>query len=69
MAAARADGTTSLREVVGEIDAWLDAAGLDALDPPAAHDLARPRAIEIGAALNRWSSLRVVRAKRETTRG
>jgi predicted ABC-class ATPase len=47
----------SLFELIRELETWLDEAGLDALDPPAAYDLSRPRPFELAAALNRWRAL------------
>ena len=56
-----------LRDVLDELDALIDAEGLDVLDPfarrgqsPAA--LARPRRFEIAAAINRLRTLRVSRS-------
>jgi predicted ABC-class ATPase len=60
----RMDPAKSILALLDELDAWLDSEGLDALDPPAAHDLARPRRFEIAAALNRWRTLRVHRPDR-----
>ncbi len=57
----------SLPEVLDALDAWLDEAGLDALDTRA--DLARPRRFEIAAALSRLRTLQVESAtfdERET---
>jgi predicted ABC-class ATPase len=63
-AADRMEEGKEMGALVREIDAWLDEAGLDALDPPAAYDLARPRTFEIAAAINRWRSLTVMRGDR-----
>ncbi len=60
-AAGRMEEGKEMGALVREIDAWLDEAGLDALDPPAAYDLARPRRFDVAAAINRWRSLTVVR--------
>ena len=49
------DGAT-LPQVLDALDALLDRAGLDALQP---YNLARPRRFEIAAAINRLRSLRV----------
>jgi hypothetical protein len=59
------DGRRTIAEVLAALDAELDRAGLDLLAPrPGEHpgDLARPRPLEIAAALNRLRSLRVRRA-------
>jgi len=56
--ARRMDGKLGLAELVEQADAWLDTEGIDALDRPAAYDLARPRRFELAAALNRWRQLR-----------
>jgi predicted ABC-class ATPase len=58
------DGAATLREVLDELDALLDADGLDVLDPwrrPPCHpgNLARPRRFEIAAAINRLRSVRM----------
>jgi predicted ABC-class ATPase len=58
------DGKTPLAEVLDQLDALLDEAGLDVLDPfhqPGRHPgrFARPRRFEIAAAINRIRSLRV----------
>jgi hypothetical protein len=58
------DGKTSLREVVEKLEAFFDAEGLDALDPfhRGGHhpgNFARPRGLEIAAAINRLRTLRV----------
>jgi predicted ABC-class ATPase len=53
-AARRMEAGKDLASLVREIDGWLDAEGLDALDPPAAYDLSRPRRFEIAGAINRW---------------
>ena len=47
--------------LVDEVEARLDAEGLDSLDPPVAYDLSRPRRFELAAALNRWRALLVAR--------
>lgn len=57
------DGRSSLREVIDELERFLDDDGLDALDPFARAgehpgELARPRKQEIAAAINRLRSLR-----------
>jgi predicted ABC-class ATPase len=65
LAAARfMDGRATLREVVARLEALLDEAGLGALAPrgrPGEHpgNLARPRGLEIAAAINRLRTLRV----------
>ncbi len=51
--------------LVDEVEARLDADGVDSLDPPAAYDFARPRRFELAAALNRWRALGVDRAEPE----
>jgi predicted ABC-class ATPase len=56
----------SLREVVDELESFLDDEGLDRLDPfqkPGAHpgNFARPRRFEIAAAINRLRTLRMER--------
>lgn len=58
------DGERSLAEILDALDAFLDEAGLDPLDPfhrPSRHPgaLARPRRFEIASAINRMRSLRV----------
>jgi predicted ABC-class ATPase len=58
------DGRRTLREILAELEAFLDAAGLDALDPRGGGEghpgrYARPRAAEVAAALNRLRTLRV----------
>ncbi len=52
---------TGVTGLLNDLERWLDAGGLDALDPPAAYDLARPRRFEIAAALFRCRALRVRR--------
>jgi predicted ABC-class ATPase len=64
-AAARMEGGADIAAVCDDLEKLLEEAGLDALDPPAAYDLSRPRRFEIGAALNRWRSLRFRRPDRE----
>ena len=56
------DGTTSITEALAEIDAMLDAQGIDGITGHRAHPghLARPRTQEIAAALNRFRGLRLV---------
>ncbi|WGP06666.1 ABC-ATPase domain-containing protein [Bacillus subtilis] len=56
------DGTTSITEALTEIDAMLDAQGIDGITGHHAHPghLARPRTQEIAAALNRFRGLRLV---------
>jgi predicted ABC-class ATPase len=56
-AARQMDGGLTLASLVGELDAWLDREGIDALDRPVAYDLSRPRRFELAAALNRWRGL------------
>jgi predicted ABC-class ATPase len=63
-ASKRMDEAKTVAILVRELDAWLDEAGLDAVDAPIAYDLARPRRHEIAAALNRWRALRVRRPDR-----
>ena len=58
------DGKTTLREVVEGVEKLLDAEGLDLLDPrhrPGRHpgNLARPRGLEIAAAINRLRTVRM----------
>ncbi|HEU5423289.1 MAG TPA: ABC-ATPase domain-containing protein [Nitrolancea sp.] len=56
------DGRRTIAEGLARLDADLDRAGLDLLAPqPGEHpgDLARPRMLEVAAALNRLRSLRV----------
>jgi predicted ABC-class ATPase len=60
-AADRMADTKTMRDLLGEINVWLDEAGLDALDPPAVYDLSRPRSFDLAAAINRWRSLAVAR--------
>ncbi|WP_152345740.1 ABC-ATPase domain-containing protein [Brevibacterium sp. CFH 10365] len=56
------DGKTPITEALTEIEAMLDAQGIDGLTGHRAHPghLARPRAQEIAAALNRFRGLRLV---------
>ena len=56
------DGKTSITEALAEIDAMLDAQGIDGITGHRAHPghLARPRTQEIAAALNRFRGLRLV---------
>ena len=56
------DGQTSITEARAEIDAMLDAQGIDGITGHRAHPghLARPRTQEIAAALNRFRGLRLV---------
>ena len=56
------DGTTSITEALTEIDAMLDAQGIDGITGHRAHPghLARPRTQEIASALNRFRGLRLV---------
>lgn len=63
----------TLRELLERIEAWLASEGLDALEPfhrPGTHpgELARPRRLEIAAAINRLRTLRV-RQRRGEARG
>ena len=58
------DGTATLREVIHRVECLFDAEGLDALDPHhrVGHhpgNFARPRALEIAAAINRLRTLRM----------
>ncbi len=58
------DGRTPLREVVDRLEAFFDAEGLDALDPfhRGEHhpgNFARPRGLEVAAAINRLRSVRM----------
>ncbi len=60
----RIDGDATLCELLSRLEAELAAEGLDDLDPrhrPGAHpgELARPRSLEIAAAINRLRTLRV----------
>ncbi len=48
----------SVCEIVDAFDERLDRDGLDALAPPRAFELSRPRRFEIAAAINRWRALR-----------
>jgi predicted ABC-class ATPase len=65
LAASRSmDGKAMLREVVQRVEAFFDAEGLDALDPfhRGSHhpgNFARPRGLEVAAAINRLRSLRM----------
>lgn len=56
-----ADGTRSLREIVGLIDAEVSERGLAVLSPFSGHpgDYARPRRHELAAAFNRLRTLRI----------
>jgi predicted ABC-class ATPase len=68
------DGARTLREVLERVEAFLDEEGLDGLDPfhrPEHHpgNLARPRALEIAAAINRMRSLRMVQRARGNSPG
>lgn len=56
------NGQTSITEALAEVDAMLDAQGIDGITGHRAHPghLARPRAQEIAAALNRFRGLRLV---------
>jgi hypothetical protein len=58
------DGKAMLREVVQRVEDFFDAEGLDALDPfhRGGHhpgNFARPRGLEVAAAINRLRSLRM----------
>ena len=53
------DGERSLAQLLDEIEAQLDARGLEALAEPGFGDRARPRRFEIAAALNRLRTLRL----------
>ena len=58
------DGRATLREVLAKLDAFFDREGLDALDPfhRGGHhpgNFARPRGLEIAAAINRLRTLRM----------
>jgi predicted ABC-class ATPase len=57
----RAAPGKTVAALLDEAEAWLDETGLDALDPPAAYDLARPRRHEIAGALGRWRALGIRR--------
>lgn len=58
------DGTTPLDELLRGLEAALDREGLDALKPGwRLGNLARPRMLEVGAALSRLRSLRVASSK------
>jgi len=71
LAAARfMDGQATLREVVDALEEFFDAEGLDALDPfhrPGRHpgNYARPRGLEIAAAINRLRSVRMKQVSSE----
>ena len=54
------DGRATLREALDALERTMDARGLDALRGSWPGDLARPRPLEVAAALNRLRSLRVV---------
>jgi len=61
-AAAYADGRRTLAEVVAEVEADIDRLGLQALSPWAGQcpgDYARPRGVELAAAINRVPALRL----------
>jgi len=60
-AAMRMGEGKSMSMLIDELEARLDADGLDSLDPPVAYDLSRPRRFELAAALNRWRAMLVVR--------
>jgi len=67
------DGEATLREVIEEVEGFLDEEGLDALDPfrrGESHpgNFARPRKYEIAAAINRLRTVRM-RQKKEPSRG
>ena len=51
----------NMAALIDEVEARLDAEGLDSLDPPVAYDLSRPRRFELAAALNRWRAMLVAR--------
>jgi predicted ABC-class ATPase len=58
------DGQSTLRQVIERVEAFFDAEGLDALDPfhRSGHhpgNFARPRGLEIAAAVNRLRSVRM----------
>ena len=58
------DGSRPLDELLSGLDAAIDRDGLDALKPGwRLGNLARPRMLEVGAALSRLRSLRVVASK------
>ncbi len=62
------DGRATLREVVDRLEAFFDVEGLDALDPfhRGEHhpgNFARPRGLEVAAAINRLRSLRMRQAR------
>ncbi|MBT37157.1 MAG: ATPase [Deltaproteobacteria bacterium] len=66
------DGEATLREVVDRLEAFFDAQGLDALDPHHRDehhpgDFARPRGLEIAAAINRLRTLRMRQKPRQAT--
>jgi len=52
-----AEGGT-VRDLAFSFDEWIEREGLDALAPPAAYDLTRPRRFELAAVLGRWRALR-----------
>jgi len=56
------DGNKTLAEITGEIDSLIDREGLEAISPNPKQprgDYARPRALEIAAAINRLRTLKV----------
>lgn len=62
------DGAATVREAIGRLFDDVDAGGLDVLRGGWPGDLARPRPVEVGAALNRLRSLRVVETVRDGRR-
>ena len=54
------DGRASIPELLDVLDALIEKEGLDAISERGFGDRARPRRFEIGAALNRLRSLRLV---------
>ena len=65
------DGQTSIREIIEAIDRDIDEHGLNIIDPlrgRIAGDYARPRPLEIAAAINRLRTLRVRQKQPEAIR-
>jgi hypothetical protein len=62
------DGGATLRDVIARLEALLDAEGLDVLDPfhRGGHhpgNFARPRGLEVAAAINRLRSVRMLQRR------
>jgi predicted ABC-class ATPase len=58
------DGTATIREAIDGLFAEVDTTGVEVLRAGWPGDLARPRPLEVGAALNRLRSLAVLGARR-----